>query len=472
MTRLNLPHHQIMRGFYSEIEAYIRKQPEIQKIIAEHVHLFEYIDDEKAKFSMLVDWVIFDFRKEPNGSSVLVEYLMQADLTSEKVKYYSAFNNNIFSLFEVKALRIGKELLIYDLLGKQEYSVKDARASTALVRNQCFLTRVLPFENYYILTGQGFPLPKSETPLLKLSQRVIQAEPGTRLNSLDVIKMFSQLAKSKEKGDPEQELIELCVRAGIKREEVLRILQTTHQDFLGTGHASRTVVEIVEKLALPPDSQEIIKQIQDAVMVLWNSWVRASNKNTPEKGPLEKNLISIGLNYVMREIGSQKLPPKQGEIEANRLLKRWLSEPQLELDEKTPLEVILQEREQLGNTEKNVKFDITIAEVKPGVEIEAKAEKLFYLGADQINNHAYEEAAVTFLEYLELAPWNHVVWHNLAVAYLCLEDFSRAIPCLEKALELKPDYSMAKEKLERAKRIFSQEDLKKSKRSSGKHYLN
>ncbi len=49
--------------------------------------------------------------------------------------------------------------------------------------------------------------------------------------------------------------------------------------------------------------------------------------------------------------------------------------------------------------------------------------------------------------FLAINPNNHVVWHNKGLAHTLLLDKKTAIQCYKRALEIKPDYAMAKDKL-------------------------
>ena len=57
------------------------------------------------------------------------------------------------------------------------------------------------------------------------------------------------------------------------------------------------------------------------------------------------------------------------------------------------------------------------------------------------------EAAHGFENVLALVPRHYPSWGNLGAAYLALQRTSEAQRCLERALELNPDYTIAKHNL-------------------------
>ena len=59
----------------------------------------------------------------------------------------------------------------------------------------------------------------------------------------------------------------------------------------------------------------------------------------------------------------------------------------------------------------------------------------------------YDEATRRFLEVLRLVPRHYPSWGNLGAAYLALDRTDEAVHCLNRALELNPNYPLARENL-------------------------
>jgi tetratricopeptide (TPR) repeat protein len=55
-----------------------------------------------------------------------------------------------------------------------------------------------------------------------------------------------------------------------------------------------------------------------------------------------------------------------------------------------------------------------------------------------------KEAIEAYKEYISIHSRNHVIWHNMGIAYVLLKDRIIAEKCFKKSLEIKPDYEIAK----------------------------
>jgi tetratricopeptide (TPR) repeat protein len=86
----------------------------------------------------------------------------------------------------------------------------------------------------------------------------------------------------------------------------------------------------------------------------------------------------------------------------------------------------------------------------PGVPLRdvLRGEELFARAYAALSEGRPAEAAVGFENVLALVPRHYPSWGNLGAAYLALERVAEAQRCLERALELNPDYAIAKHNLE------------------------
>lgn len=125
----------------------------------------------------------------------------------------------------------------------------------------------------------------------------------------------------------------------------------------------------------------------------------------------------------------------------------WFKTPRQELGGKTPEEIILQEREKMGNPQKSVKFKVFITSLNPGEEIGRKMRELFNRGIQLMKENKPAEAIKVYKEHLFLHPQNYIVWQNIGVAHMLLRDKKNAKRCFQKALEINPEYEIAKNNL-------------------------
>jgi tetratricopeptide (TPR) repeat protein len=85
----------------------------------------------------------------------------------------------------------------------------------------------------------------------------------------------------------------------------------------------------------------------------------------------------------------------------------------------------------------------------PGVPLHdvLHGEELFARAYAALSEGRHLEAARGFEDVLALVPRHYPSWGNLGAAYLALERNAEAQRCLERALELKPDYAIARHNL-------------------------
>jgi Flp pilus assembly protein TadD len=95
-------------------------------------------------------------------------------------------------------------------------------------------------------------------------------------------------------------------------------------------------------------------------------------------------------------------------------------------------------------------YEKVIADMHPGVAIGdvLEGEQLFIRAFEAMSARRFDEAAVGFRRIVVLLPHHYPSWGNLGAAELALGRTDEAARCLRRALELKPDYQLARENLE------------------------
>jgi len=438
---------QIMRQFYATLADFISKMPEVLEEMAYQEHFFTNLNmSENERHNLVFDWYIFDYKSEALSKNLLQYFLEKAELNEDLKSIYKRFKDGIFSIFEVKALRIGKEMIACDLATGKEYGIKDTTLTRQVSKGQCGFLRVLPFEDYYILTGTGYFFPQEASHFIKLF--FMDAEKHKkpfRLTPLTIYEIFS--AKTKPETLPTIERFRLfCQEGGLKEDYINEIIQRIRKEALNKGDFQDIQKELIAKIKPHPGLN--IEEITRAFIDVWNNFI-SQQKGYIEKGPIETALIHASMAYIQSKINPKRFKDeKRVSQRAEKLLEEWLKTPRQELNGKTPEEVILQERKRLGNPEKRIKFRINITTLTPGEEVVQKANEAFAKGRQLLLENKPKEAIEAYKEYISLHSQNYVVWHNMGIAYILLMDRINAEKCFKKALEIKPDYELAKRNLE------------------------
>lgn len=461
MTDSFFEYRDLMDEFYNRIVEFIHDRPAFIKGLERMEAYFSFFQiGETEKRKIVFDRFVFDRKSKIQGKRVLDHFLAdEQDLSRNLKTVCEGFRNNAFSLFEVKALRIGKEALIYDLVHDKEYQVRDESVSSHLAKGQCAFLRVLPFKNYFILTGTAFGFPKDVTPILKLTTRNMK-EAATKkrqklsIGPLEMCEIFFSQEK-RETLPPIERFRLFCEEAGLDKSTIDEVLDRTRKKAFGQeGHYGDILSELYRKL----DPRRLIdpKELSSAYIEVWNGFITQGKPGT-EKGPMERTLIGICMDYVRNQIDPKV---KGAEVKINELQERWLKIPLEEFDGRTPTEVILEERERLGNPQKEVKFSVVLTELRPGEDLAKQAEATFHEALALMKENKPTEALKVYEEHLRIHPDNFVAWQNKGVCYLLLLDKKEATACFEKALSINPGYEMARRNLKILKRA-TQADLER-----------
>ncbi len=168
---MNDPEYKVaLKVFYSSVTGFMSNDPRFIEELKRRSAFFKFLkmgDREKTVF--ILDWFIFDVKVKFLGKSVFEHWLESADLDADKRSLYEPFRKGVFSLFEIMAIRTGKEMMIRDLIHEKDYQVQDETLSKTATKGRCVFVRVLPFHGYFILTGGALIFPTEATPYMKLS---------------------------------------------------------------------------------------------------------------------------------------------------------------------------------------------------------------------------------------------------------------------------------------------------------------
>src|SRR3989338_8221983 len=97
--------------FYSRIAKFLEGKPGLFEELDEKLHFFDPLEmPDKDKRMLALDWFVFDAKSKVLRRNPLEVFLRESDLDEETKQLYAGFRNGKFSLFEIKAIRTGKEM--------------------------------------------------------------------------------------------------------------------------------------------------------------------------------------------------------------------------------------------------------------------------------------------------------------------------------------------------------------------------
>jgi len=446
-----------MGEFYKQISRIIKNEKRIFEDLDNREKLFSSLKiDELMRKQLIFDWYIFDYKNEFYSKTLFQHFFDTAQLSEENRRIYQKFFDNVYSIFEVKTIKMRVGCILRDLATGKEYNLRDTSVASSIRKGQVIILRLLPFSDFYIASNDGFAFSLSSSSALRLSFSINKsADENFKLTPLHIFEFFKTAEDSKHK-DEKAHFINLCRMAGMTEKEIDMFVEKTKSVAENRGDYKKNLRELVTHI--DPFKEVPFPDISDAFVGLYNYFI---SEKYPEyrKGPLEYSLLDVCVSYVANKVLPGKFKSsKAAQAEAQKLQDKWLKTPFQELDNKTPTEVILEERAALGNPDRKVKFEYDILSWS-GEEEGNPAEEAFNRGVTYMQKRRFEKAIKAFKENLVLEPGNYSAWLNLGVAYTMLIDKALAQKCFRKALQINPQYENAAKNLKLLRNV-SKKDMK------------
>ncbi|MEW6222619.1 MAG: SEC-C metal-binding domain-containing protein [Candidatus Hadarchaeota archaeon] len=397
--------------------------------------------------ALLSDAFIFD-HKLPGKNMTPFEFFMEnAQLSPDERSVYEGFSRNTHSIFEILEVRRDEGLVLKDLIGEGEYWVKERRGTHGAAQGGIVCCRIAPYGGHFIMLGVGtLSWPRDVGYLFRRGSRYLRTKAKERpLTAFDALRLLTGMESNEEESleDAKDALKRKLDRLGLKVD--FRTLAKRINESKNPQEAFPEIFEF-DFLSMR-DFQETMDLLQD----LWNKFPRRefgglapSAKFQP--GPKESMLFQTLLAESQRSIDPDKYPTANDAQKAvNEFSDKWLKTPQEELGQRTPMDVILEERAALGDPRKEFGMQIQISRIHD-YDVN-KAKKLYRDGLEACKSGAWFKAMEFFEEVTEMYPEHYKAWGNLGSCHANLGSKRDAIKCYKKALSIEPNYEVAKRNL-------------------------
>jgi len=417
--------------------------------------LKKYIKDEVAneiQFSQLLDAFIFDYTLPKVNITPFKYFLENAGFSPKLYHIYERFDKNVFSIFKVIDVQYNRGMMLQDMIYDERFWINEKKGTHSVNLGDAVFCRIAPFQDGFIsLSPAVNRWPAEASYMIERGFRGFHAHGEEKpMNAFDLFEiLYNSEDKPKDLPEIKKALKKKLNKIGLKidfRSLDKRINENT-----------RLYDAFPEILEFHFPSNKDFREIMNLFQMLLNTYPRHEFKGTTPAqtckiGPKENMLIQDFMDEVMKNINPDTYPsPKEAEAAAKKFQRKWLKTPQKELDGKTPIEVIIKEREMLGNP--NKKFDIQM-EITGIRDYDVNlAEKLYFEGVDALNEGAVGLAAERFDQVTKMYPENYKAWANLGNSLAYLGAKKEAIKCYKKALAINSEYAFAQKNLESIKNI-------------------
>lgn len=399
----------------------------------------------EEEFKAAMETIIFEGNLK--GITPLQYFIENAPLTKETVEEYLHWlKHSEFTFFEVLSVQRGYSVNLRDLLSSREFLVFEHLGTLKLNEGMIIAARILPFKEDWVFSGgMLIPLPEQFNYLFYRTNALIKQEPISQTEAYKLIygkketnteKFTYSQGKQKLSQEFKQRSIDLDV------EIIDRIIQKKEKADLNKIYM--TISKGCQSLA---DSEYLIG--------LFHQVYQSHPKFEEEKvkpGPKEQMLIQQ-LMFEAQQQYFKALAPKEAKTALNEFTKKWFKTPQKELESKTPEEIILQERKELGNPNNRLTYDFSVTKLplsstnQPNDEKEDPYNWALY----QMNQKQdYYKALKLFSSFAERISEEADIFRylcNVGVCLIQLGEMELGKKFFEKSLRISPDYQVAKNNL-------------------------
>ncbi len=346
-------------------ENFLTRRPE--KIYRTH-------DDEAMANLRFDDYFIYSYTSkhyQKNPLEVFLEKALPAYSLPDQA-ILQGFRHHIYSSFTVIEVVPGFYFKAKDLTTAKEYKVRENEATLHLKDNDYFIGRILPYETDYALSVVNLFLPDIPSYAAK---RSLKALPADISREADPLMIEKELLQKNKQGtftehddrntieDIEKKLKNyLKKRLGKKAPSIKSLRKKINR--------VTDPVPLIKELArmMHISSQEDFLTFQQLFYDFWNHAPRDEFQGkSPEEvakgsmGPLEEELLDDFMNYMKKNMDITDFSNKDELEKAIKDLQRkWLHEPQEELEGKTPFQAMKEEREKIHSPRKDFPLSISI----------------------------------------------------------------------------------------------------------------
>lgn len=411
------------------------------------IFLWEFGELGEFREKLLLDAFIFDYKLPESSLTPFQYFLQKAELRPEERRAYEGLSSNFHSFFEILEVRRDEGLRLRDLRDQKEYWVREKKGTHQAMVGEVVWCRIVSYGGEFFVLGPGM-LTWSPEGKYTIQRALRHMGP---ISAFDVIRTHPEKGtdrKRRELWEVKEKLKRKLNRLGIKLD--FRDLPRRIERHKSPMEAFPEIFNFNFPSML--DFEETLELVRE----LWNNFPRREFGGRPprhfEPGPMEKTLYHTLLSEAQANIDPDDYPsPEAAQKAVDEFCRKWLRTPQEELAGKTPEGVILEEREARGDQRKSIDIRITVSSI-PDFDAN-KAERLYREGLEAFKRGDWIKAVECFDEVTEMYPEQYKAWGNLGSSLANLGLKEAAIMCLERALEIKPDYQVAKENLAHVKEM-------------------
>jgi len=455
----------------------------------EEAEIYEHDDLAQTLFEL---WFILRRPCNASGMTPLDIFISETRdiLPKKERKIYKGFRDNILGFFKV--VEIGPLIKLRDLSTRNEYSifqpqgtweelsrgeeVAEESEASPLELGGCIAGSLLPFEDFWVLTGASVVF--SEQTSYLIERRFRRQRDIIEVSYRDIFQFLSEPPlEEEERLDSVRErissiLAECDIASKFTVENLEKRLKKTSPEKL-----PQAMGKILTDLGIP--SEDINRELIGLLSKLHDllkggkevgllSKLRGLVKGKKEEsatGPWEKAFIKDLFDYLQLKIHPDSYPdPKQLQKAVDKAEEEWLNTSQEELADRTPREVIREERRKLDHPHPDeISYKASLMPIEFKLPIHAEEERIieeYHRAFGEHRKGDFNQAIEIYesiLPQFEERPDSFRLLGNLGACYALIGQKEKGLEYLRKALEINPDYEFAKLNIQKMEEMSPEE---------------
>lgn len=412
-------------------------------------YFFPSDPDLKDEFSLcLRNTFLFDYELKDRYKLSPFHYFVQnAQLPQSYRTVYQGFLENKLNFFRVVDIDLNEHMMtVKDMVTEDFLHVFVKSGPIDFYQDDIILSRIAPYQSGFISLSplkDTFYIALGDTLISHFYQYPADKRHG-KVSGFDVLDFFLKRDDASTTVDDAKKNLKK------KLEEIDLSLdfRTLSNRINSHQYIEDAFPEIITfDFLTNRDHDETITALQD----LWDTYPRKdlnerSIAETYPIGPMEDVFINEFSIMVEETVNPETFPSIDTARTAFYTFReQWLDTPQDLYDDKTPRQIILEERKQMHNPSEEIDLKIKIqSEQDYDMNL---AEKLNRKGLSLLKKGTLIGAIDCFDQLTNMYPRFHNAWGNLGTCYAYLGQKDMAKYCLNRALAIEPDYDFAKQRL-------------------------
>lgn len=403
----------------------------------------------KDEFSIcLRNTFLFDYElKDKYKLSPFRYFVQNAQLPPRYKSVYQGFLGNKLNFFRVVDIDLNEHMMtVKDMVTEDFLPVIINKGPIDCYQDDIILSRIAPYKSGFISLSplkDSFYIYRGDILIDYFYQYPADKRYG-KISGFDVLDFFQKEDDTPKTADEAKKNLKK------KLEEIDLSLdfRTLSTRINSNQYMEEAFPEIINfDFLTNRDHDETIIALKD----LWDTYPRkdlneCSIAETYPIGPMEEGFINEFSMKVEEAVDPETFPSIDTARTAFYTFReQWLDTPHDFFNDKTPRQIILEERKRLNNPSEEIDLKINI---KPEQDYDMNlAEKLNKKGLSLLKKGTLIGAVDCFDQLTNMYPWFHHAWGNLGTCYAYLGQKDVAKYCFKKALSIEPDYDFAKQRL-------------------------